>query len=78
MMDVMKRQWSVADLSQAATPATLTEKRAMKKEKKKSFDKKKQSQDKTKHSIYKTFRLKLKSLSIYKHHDVRIVEKPSI
>ena len=39
---------------------------------------KNQSQDKMNHSIYETFRLKLKSLSIYKNHDVRIVERPSI
>ena len=34
--------------------------------------KKKKSQDKTKYSIYEMFRLKLKSFSIYKDHDVSI------
>ena len=44
----------------------------------KSFDKKKHNQDKMEHSIYEMFRLKLKLFSVYKNHDVRIVERPSI
>ena len=46
----------------------------MKKQKKNSLDKKKTEPGQNESFYFETFRLKLKSLSIYKNHDVRIVE----